>query len=311
MDPNPPRIPANILLPYLFGIKYAVQQPETHIDGSSRTPRPWVRPLRTASVAFAAAAFGGCLVLWAFQESLIFPASKYIWRTPADAPFGWAYEHVTLNVGKERTDAWYMPVAKSKVVILFSHGNGGNIADRIEHYAMLRDLGSDVFAYDYGGYGNSTGKPSEQRCYADIRAAWEYLTDERNVPADRIVLYGESLGGGATCQLATEVEPRAVVLQCTFVSVTRIAKDVLPFVPVNLLLKHRFDNESKIAQIGVPKLFIHSRADSIIPFRHGRGLFEAAKGPKIFLELHGDHNDCIYTSEKEYKEGMQRFLESL
>jgi hypothetical protein len=254
---------------------------------------------------------GGCVSLWGFQEAILFPASRDVWRTPADPPFVWTFERLTLPIGDEQTDAWYIPVEDTKGVILFSHGNGGNIADRMEHYAMLRDLGYDILAYDYGGYGKSTGKPSEKRCYQDIRAAWDYLTKTRGIPANRIVLYGESLGGGATCELAKDVQPRAVILQSTFLSVAKRAKEIMPIIPVGLLLKHRFDNDTKIGRITAPILVIHSHEDTIIPYRHGRGLFDLANGPKTFLELQGDHNDCIFTSEEVYREGMRQFLESL
>ena len=250
-------------------------------------------------------------MLYSAQTAMIFPASRDVWRTPSDSPHQWPYEDLTLQVGPETTNAWLMPVENAKGAILFSHGNGGNIADRMEHYAMLRDLGYDILAYDYGGYGKSTGKPSEQRCYQDIRAAWDYLTKTRGIPANRIVLYGESLGGGAACDLAAEVKPRAVILQSTFLSVAKRAKEIMPIIPVGLLLKHRFDNDTKIGKIAAPILVIHSREDTIIPYRHGRGLFDLANGPKTFLELHGDHNDCIFTSEKAYREGMRKFIDSL
>lgn len=275
------------------------------------TGRRIFRIVRALVVVVLLVALGGCGSLWAFQEAMLFPASRHIWRTPAAAPFNWKFESVTLEVNGEKTDAWYIPVENTKGTILLSHGNGGNIADRMEHYAILRDLGYDVFAYDYGGYGNSTGKPSEKRCYADIRAAWKYLTETRGIPANKIVLYGESLGGGATCDLATEEQPRAVILQCTFLSVTKMAKEIFPFVPVRLLLRHNFDSESKIRMITAPILIMHSQDDTIIPYRHGRGLFELANKPKTFLELRGDHNDCIFTSGTTYILGVQRFLDSL
>ena len=273
--------------------------------------RSAIRILSVVVGSGLALSIGGCVSLWGFQEAILFPASRDVWRTPADPPFIWTFERLTLPVGDEQTDAWYIPVEDSKGVILFSHGNGGNIADRMEHYAMLRELGYDILAYDYGGYGKSTGGPSEKRCYADIRAAWKYLADTRGIPPGNIVLYGESLGGGATCDLATDMHPRAVILQSTFLSIAKRAKEIFPIVPVGLLLKHRFDNDAKIGKISAPILVIHSPEDTIIPYRHGRALFDLANGPKTFLELHGDHNDCIFTSERAYRDGMRLFLESL
>ncbi|MDZ4860369.1 MAG: alpha/beta hydrolase [Candidatus Hydrogenedentes bacterium] len=254
---------------------------------------------------------GGLTVLYAFQEAMLFPASRDVWRVPSDGPYQWQYDEVQLRVGAENTHGWFIPRENAAGVILFSHGNGGNIADRLEHYAMFRDLGYALFAYDYGGYGKSTGKPSEQRCYEDIRAAWKYLTITRGLSPDSIVLYGESLGGGVACDLAAEVKPRATILQSTFLSVTRRAQEIFPFLPVRWLLKHRFDSDSKIGRLNAPLLLIHSPEDTIVPFHHGRGLFDLAPEPKTFLELHGDHNECIYESEDEFRDGVRAFLDAL
>lgn len=246
-------------------------------------------------------------MLGQMQAAIIFPASRDVWRTPADPPFGWRYDDVRLELGKERTHAWYIPAEAAQGVILFSHGNGGNIADRLEHFALFRRLGYSVFAYDYGGYGQSSGRPSEKRCYEDARAAWRHLTESLAVPPSDIVLYGESLGGGVTCQLATEEKPRAVVLQNTFLSVGHLAREIFPIMPT-YLLKHRFDNESKIGTITSPVLIMHSEADTIVPYRHGRRLFELANEPKTFVELTGDHNECVFLSENAYCAGLERFL---
>src|SRR5690606_31346087 len=114
--------------------------------------------------------------LYAVQTRLIFIATREIHRTPG--AYHWPYEDVTLGVGSETTHGWFIPAAKpAPGVILFSHGNAGNIADRLESISIFRDLGYDVLAYDYGGYGKSSGTPSEARCYEDIRAMWRYLTE--------------------------------------------------------------------------------------------------------------------------------------
>ncbi|HRK33595.1 MAG TPA: alpha/beta hydrolase [Candidatus Hydrogenedentes bacterium] len=262
-------------------------------------------------ILFVAAIYGVVVVLlYAFQTAMIFPAGRDIWRTPSDGPFTWPFEDVYLEVGPERTHGWFIPHPNPGGVVLFSHGNGGTIADRLEHFAMIRELGFSVFAYDYGGYGKSTGEPSESRCYADALAAWNYLTQSRKISPATIVLYGESLGGGVACELAMETQPRALVLQNTFLSVVKRAKEVYPIIPVDRLLKHRFENDVKLPYIKVPVLIIHSPDDTIIPFHHGVGLYELAREPKSFLELAGDHNECIYRSEQRFKDGLREFLSS-
>lgn len=279
---------------------------------TARTPR-W--PLRRAAIRLAIVA-GMLYLLWiamlyAMQTALIFPAGGSIWRTPRVAPFRWPFEDVTLHVDGETTHAWWIPLDGARGTILLSHGNGGTIADRLEQIAMFRDTGFSVFAYDYGGFGNSSGAPSESRCYADVRAAWDHLTSERGVDAPQVVLYGESLGGGVSIELAQSVRPGAVVLQNTFLSVPAVARELFPIVPVSWFIKHRFDNAAKIRNVKAPILVIHSPEDTIIPFHHGRKLFELAPEPKSFLQLRGDHNDEIFTSEEEYRRGLREFLHPL
>lgn len=247
--------------------------------------------------------------MYFLQDRIIFPAGRDVYRTPG--AYGWPYEDIVLPVQGRTTHGWYIPGEPSRGVILFSHGNAGNVADRLESAAIFRRLGFDVLLYDYGGYGKSTGRPSESRCYADVRAVWRFLTEERRIAADRIVLFGESLGGAAACDLATEVAPAAVVLQSTFLSATRLARELYPFLPARWLLRHKFDNASKVRHIACPILIIHSPEDDIIPYHHGRELFELAREPKAFLEIHGGHNDALFVSEAVFEEGIATFLEPL
>ena len=267
--------------------------------------------LRVIVIALSVVLLGGCVVLKGFQRSILFPAEREIWRTPSSPPFNWEYSDVDLAVDGERTHGWFISEPDAKGTILFSHGNGGNIAGRLEHFELFRELGYNVFAYDYGGYGKSSGVASEVRCYADVRAAWRYLTEERGILASDIVLYGESLGGGPTCELAAEVQPRAIILQSTFISVTERAREIFPPLLVKLLLDYHFENDKKIGKARAPVVVIHSLEDTIIPYRHGLELFALAPEPKTLLELHGDHNDCIYTSEGVYRNGLEAFLNPL
>lgn len=258
--------------------------------------------LKSAIIIYAA-----MLVLaYLFQTKLIFPAGGDLWCTPADR--GCAYEDVRLQVGEHSTHGWFIPAAQSRGVILFAHGNAGTIADRIDNLVILHQLGFDVLIYDYGGFGLSTGRPSEQRCYADARAMWQYLIEERNVPPERIVLFGRSLGGGVTTQLATEVKPAAVILESTFVSAPALGQEAFRILPVKWLLRHRFDNAGKISAVTCPVLIQHSQTDEVIPYHHGRDLFALANEPKTFIEIQGGHGDGFWVTGPAYGKGLTDFL---
>ena len=248
-------------------------------------------------------------VLYIFQARLIFfPTPDVI--IPADL-HRWGYEDVTLEVGHHRTAAWFIPAGRtSNGTILFSHGNAGNIGDRGESIRHFHEMDYNVFIYDDGGYGNSTGSPSEQRCYADIRAAWTHLTEERGIDAHDIVLFGRSLGAGPTAQLATEVDARAVILESTFTSIPDMAGEQFPIFPARLLVRHTFDNLSKVGEISAPKLHIHSPDDELIPYKHGQALFQASTQPKTFLNLNGGHNTGYVLTGEPYLSGIETFLSS-
>lgn len=246
------------------------------------------------------------LALYLSQTWLIFPRSRDVYQTPAAV--GWPYEDVLLSVNGETTHGWFIPAEDPSGTILFSHGNAGTIAGRLESIAVFRSLGFDVLIYDYGGYGKSTGGPSETRCYADIRAIWHYLTTDRGIQGDQIVLFGRSLGAAVAIDLATEVEPASIILESCFLSVARMARETFPIVPGRFLVRHKFDNTEKITGIRCPKLFIHSSGDEIVPYRHGKKLFELAPAPKTFLTLRGGHNDGFFLSADIYKKGLDEFL---
>ncbi|NIA13536.1 MAG: alpha/beta fold hydrolase [Nitrospiraceae bacterium] len=246
------------------------------------------------------------ILAYLFQAKLIFPAGGDLWCTPADR--GYTYEEVRLQVDGHTTHGWFIPAPDSRGVFLFAHGNAGTIADRIDNLTVLHELGFDVLIYDYGGFGLSTGRPSEQRCYADARAMWRYLTEERNVAPGRIVLFGRSLGGGVTAQLATEVQPRAVILESTFLSAPALGQEAFRILPVKWLLRHRFDNAAKVSSITSPILVVHSQADEVVPYHHGRDLFELANEPKAFLDIRGGHGDGFYVTGQAYGEGLIDFL---
>lgn len=246
-------------------------------------------------------------LLFFSQRRILFPATRNLYRTPAD--FGWRFEDVYLEVRGHQTHGWLIPAPGDAAgTILFSHGNAGNIADRLESVDIFRRMGLTVFVYDYGGYGKSTGHPSERRCHADAAAAWAYLTEVRGVPPGEIVLFGRSLGGAVTIDLAARTTPAGVIAESTFTSTVDRAREMYPMFPVRWLIRHQFNNLEKMDKITAPVLIVHSRKDTIIPFHHGQRLFDRARGPKTLLEITGDHNEGFIITGPAYSDGLRAFI---
>jgi len=252
-------------------------------------------------------AFAGLYVVFYFaQTGLIFRGDPVMGKTPDE--LGWDFEEVALPVTGETTYGWFIPVEDARGAVLFSHGNDGNMSTRLEMVRRLRGYGLSVLLYDYGGFGRSTGRPSEKRVYADARAMWDYLTEAQGVPPHRIVLYGRSFGGGATCELARRVQPAGVVLDSVFTSMADAAFSDYPWFPASVFLRHRFDNKAKMAEITAPVLLIHSQGDTLYPYAHGRELLALAGEPKYFLEVYGDHGEGAAVSPRLYDQGWDDFL---
>ena len=234
-------------------------------------------------------------VLWWFENRLVyFPENDpRDWHEPAEL----SKQDVTCTT----TDgtpihAWWCPKTDSEGAILYAHGNGGNLSLRWEIYRDLqRQHNLSVLAFDYPGFGRSGGKPSESGCYAAAESALNWLTTQGKVPAERVVFFGESLGGGVVVDLATRHPCRALVLYSTFTSAPDVGQDRLPFLPVQLLMSNRFDNISKISKIDKPVFFSHGDADTLIPIQFARRLYEAVSGPKMMQIDPGRGHDLNLT----------------
>lgn len=239
-------------------------------------------------IAIVLLGYGGlCGLVWRYQNSLIFFPSADIRGTPTQP-----YKEVELiTEDGVHISAWKIPpVKEGKLWVLFCHGNGGNVSDRLGIISLLHDMGVGVMVFDYRSYGHSSGEiRTERDLVTDAQAC--LLDLERTVPADHIVLYGESLGGGVACQLALTQKFAGLILQSTFTSLTARATDSYPFLPVSLLCRYRFDNLDAVSKIDCPKLIMHSPGDEVTDYKHGRKLLEAAKAPTEWGELKGSHND--------------------
>jgi hypothetical protein len=175
----------------------------------------------------------------------------------------------------------------------------------------LASLGVEVLIIDYRGYGHSEGRPSEEGVYDDARAAWRFLTLEHGIAAERIVVFGKSLGGAVAIELASSVKPAGLIVQSSFTSVPAMAARHYPFVP-SFALRTKMDSLSKISSIDCPKLFVHSTHDEIVPYEMGRQIFEAAGPRKTFFKVVGaGHNQMLAVGGEPYLESIREFLESL
>jgi fermentation-respiration switch protein FrsA (DUF1100 family) len=194
------------------------------------------------------------------------------------------------------------------MVLLWFHGNAGNLSHRADLMLTLAKTPAQVFIVDYRGYGRSEGRPSEKGLYLDAEAAWRYLTNERKVVPGRIVLFGDSLGSAVAIDLATRVPAAGLIVQSGFTSARDMAARHFPFVP-RPLVRTRMDSLAKIPTVQGPKLFIHSPQDEVVPYELGRRLFEAAGEPKRFLEIPGaSHNDTDVVGGHQYFEAIGSFL---
>lgn len=248
-----------------------------------------------------------CLGVWAFQDELLFwRRTTELTRQP-DA-LGWNYEDVWVTAAGQRTHGWWIPAAHARGVVLFSHGSGRNVSHYLEAVAFFRDLDFSVLLYDYGGYGQSEGRPSEARCYADIRAMWEHLVQERGIAPECIVLVGSSMGGGVTADWAAEAPAGAVLLESTFLSVPDAAQDVYGWLPFRWLARVHFRNIDKVPRIQCPVLVIHSSDDAVVPFSHGKKLYDAVTAPKQFVEIRGGHSGGKFDSKDVYAAGLKEFF---
>jgi hypothetical protein len=237
------------------------------------------------------------------REGEVFPQIEECRFTASDGVMlhGWHCTPVRCNGGT--------PVeVPADMVLVWFHGNAGNISYRYDMIRALMSLPVQVFIVDYRGYGKSEGKPTERGLYLDARAAWDYLIDERRIPPERVLIFGKSLGGAPAVDLATQVEPAGLIVQSSFTSASDMAASVLPFFP-RLLLRTKMDSFSKITRVRCPKLFIHSRADEVVPFELGWRLYEAAAEPKQFYEVIGaPHNSTYVVGGTAYLDALRDFV---
>ncbi len=248
------------------------------------------------------------LVVYVLQDRLIFIPFREINSTPAMA--GWEFEDLLLPTEDQAVvSAWWIPAPSERGVLLYCHGNAGNISHRLAATAIFRDLGLSVLLFDYRGYGKSKGILSEQGTYRDAETAWNYLIEVKKRRPKQILLFGKSLGGAIAAEMALRHRPGGLILQSSFTSLPDMAAGLFPLMPARYLVKYKYATEEKIGSIACPTLIVHSQEDEIVPFAQGRILFAKAAEPKRFLTIQGDHNQGFLTSGDTYRKGISDFLD--
>jgi len=198
----------------------------------------------------------------------------------------------------------------SQAVVLWSHGNAGNITHRFEMILELVRIPANVFIFDYRGYGRSEGKPSEAGIYHDALTAWNFLVCDRDIDPTRIVLLGRSLGGAVAIELAShdKITPAGLIIESSFTSIPDMAVEIIPILP-RFLIRTQMNSIDKVGGLKTPKLFVHSEDDDLIPYHHGQRLFAAAPEPKQFYSLQGaGHNDTQWIGGQPYLHTIRQFI---
>jgi fermentation-respiration switch protein FrsA (DUF1100 family) len=239
------------------------------------------------------------------KKNLYFPL-RDIEATPEDINL--SYENIAFMTSDNvRLTGWFIPSSNPHATMILFHGNGGNISHRLEKINILSRLDVNILIFDYRGYGESAGSPSEEGLYRDADAAYDYLVKVKNILPEDIIAYGESLGGSVTVDLAARHKVRGMILEGSFTSVRDMARRYFPFIP-SFLYQSKYDSLTKIKGILAPKLIFHSVDDEIIPPDLGKKLFNAAAGPKEFVALQGGHNDAFLVSQDTYKAEIEAFI---
>jgi fermentation-respiration switch protein FrsA (DUF1100 family) len=234
------------------------------------------------------------------EQRVSYPSSNGVtltaWIVPAAAAQG--------------SDALLAPTPMADVWLLICHGNLGNIGygQRPEFYAFMRELGINLLAFDYRGYGESTGHPDEQGFYDDATASYEYLTRVQRIQPVQIVIFGHSLGSAVAIELASRVQAAGLIVDGGFTSVVDRAQEIYPLFPIRLVASQHFASLDRIGSIRMPKLFLHSPEDTVIPFAHGQRLHEAASPPKRLVSVRGGHDNAYRVDRATYYGAIDEFI---
>lgn len=250
----------------------------------------------------------GCMI----EKGFIFFPDKEISQTPADAglPFEDLY---LLTPDGVRINAWFIPSTGSRKVLLWFHGNAGNLSNRVDQLRFLyQELNLNILMIDFREYGRSDGWVTENGTYQDALGSYDYLLSRSDIDPEGIVVYGQSLGAAVAVELAVQRKAAGLILEAPFVSIREMARVHFPWLPVGRLLSTRYDLLSKIDRVQAPLLVIHGDRDEVVPYSQGRKVFETAKPPKLIYTVQGaGHNNLYRIGGRVYFQTIGQFIQGL
>jgi uncharacterized protein len=248
-----------------------------------------------------------CIAAFVMQRQLIYHPYRQILTTPAAIGLEY-YELMLQSPDGVEFVVWSIPAESSLVNVVYFHGNAENISNSTGMYKSLHELGVNVYAFEYRGYANCTGAPSEGGITTDLRTFSEYLAN--SLPPDaKTVALGRSLGGAVAVKFATLYPVDGIILESTFNRMVDVGRKAFPYLPISFLLRERYDSEEIIRSLDKPVLVIHSPDDEVIPFELGRKLYGAAIGEKSFVEIKGSHNSGLEISEEALRIAYRDFFD--
>ena len=242
--------------------------------------------------------------LFVFQPS---PWEERNWRQLSGLPL----EEVWLPMNDtDSVFAWFVDAGPSQPVLLWCHGNAGNISHRLGNMRELYHRGLSLLIFDYRGYGQSTGQTTESGMYQDALAGYDFLTQQRKIPPERIMVFGRSLGSGVACEVAIQRSSAGLIIEGAFPSIQAMADHHYLGFPAHWFVDVEFALTEKILKLQVPLLMMHGEKDSVVPMELGRQVFDQAPEPKRWYVISGaGHNDVPYVGGEAYFQQIFSFLQ--
>ena len=246
-----------------------------------------------------------CLFFFFMQKKMVFKPTKETLQTPKDLKMDFS-EHWILSEG-QKLHTWLIPYSHSDKWLIFFHGNKGNISSRLDTIEILHHFGFNCCIFDYRGYGQSEGLPSEENCYQDAREIVYFLEKYTGLNHRDFVYFGRSMGGAVSSDVAVDLPPEKLILESTFTSLPDLSSYLYPYLPLRFLCSIKFETINKVESIDCPVHHIHSPEDELIPFFMGEKLRQKTKAKEVY-QIYGNHGEGYADNIPLYQEILNQIF---